>query len=70
MMRVEVAMSKPFRGYVEQYAEMTDTTMPQAYVDLLKLGLMCSDIDFNRPPVDEDEISELISKDIETEVIY
>lgn len=67
MMRVEVAMDKPFRGYIEHYAEQEDTTMPQAYVDLLKIGLACSNVDFDRPPVDSEAVQSMVDEDINIE---
>jgi len=69
MMRVEVAMDKPFRGYIEHYAEQEDTTMPQAYVDLLKIGLACSNVDFDRPPVNSDKVETMVDTDIDIEKV-
>jgi len=69
MMRVEVAMEKPFRGYIEHYAEQEDTTMPQAYVDLLKIGLACSDVSFDRPPVNSDEVQTMVDSEINIEEV-
>lgn len=45
MKRVEVNMSASFRGFVNQYAEEKDKTMPQAYRDLMEIGLAASDIE-------------------------
>jgi hypothetical protein len=69
MMRVEVAMDKPFRGYIEYYAEQEDTTMPQAYVELLKIGLACSDVDFERPPVQNSEVEAMLNNNIDIEEV-
>lgn len=69
MMRVEISIDKAFRGYIEQYSDATEVTMPQAYRDLLVIGLVCSDVDFNMLPVNEDDVSELIDDDIEVSEI-
>lgn len=47
MKRVEVNMNASFRGFVNQYAEEKGKTMPQAYRDLMELGLAASDVEID-----------------------
>lgn len=39
MKRVDVKMSNTFRGRVSDYAKEADKSMPQAYRDLIEIGL-------------------------------
>lgn len=67
MMRVEVNMSKPFRGFIEHYSDKAECTMPQAYRELLIIGLVCCDADIENLPIDDEEVQELISDKIDLE---
>lgn len=67
MMRVEVNMKKAFRGYIEHYADAVETTMPQAYKDLLVIGLLCCGVDFDRLPIDEERVEQLVDDSIDTD---
>lgn len=40
-------MNASFRGLVDQYAEETGKTMPQAYKDLMEAGLAVVDVDLD-----------------------
>jgi len=40
-------MNASFRGFVNQYAEEKGKTMPQAYRDLMELGLAASDVEID-----------------------
>lgn len=39
MKRVEVDIEEPFRGFVSEYSRMHGCSMPQAYADLMAIGL-------------------------------
>jgi len=60
MKRVEVNMSNAYRGYVEEYAEKRDLTMPQAYKELLDIGMVCSETSFDNLPIDEEQIMTVV----------
>lgn len=47
-------MSASFRGLVDQYADETGKTMPQAYKDLMEAGLAVVDVELDNfdPDVD------------------
>jgi len=66
MMRVQVNMSASFRGYVEEYAAEADTTMPQAYKELLEAGLAVSNCDFDKIEPDaelDSDVSKVVNLD-------
>lgn len=39
MKRVEVDIAEPFRGFVSEYSRIHGCSMPQAYADLMAIGL-------------------------------
>jgi hypothetical protein len=47
MKRVEVNMNASFRGLVNQYAEEKNLSMPQAYRELMEIGLAASEVEIN-----------------------
>ena len=61
MKRVEVNMSNSYRGYIEEYADQRDITMPQAYKELIDIGITKCAIEFESPPIDEEKIEEITS---------
>jgi hypothetical protein len=62
MMRVEVSIDEPIRGVIAKYARNNNMTMPSAYADLLKKGLVVSDIDTSKMELEIDE-SDVNGKD-------
>jgi len=62
MMRVEVSIHEPIRGVIAKYARNNNMTMPSAYADLLKKGLVVSDIDTSKMELEIDE-SDVNGKD-------
>jgi hypothetical protein len=68
-MRVEVNMSKPFRGHIEQYSDHSNTTMPQAYKELLLLGLVCSNMDLNALPASKSSVQNLADDRVDIDTL-
>lgn len=65
-MRVEINIDQPARGLVSKYANVEDKTMPQAYGELLLIGLVASDVSSPAfsPDVDmDDDIMEISKRD-------
>lgn len=62
MKRVEVAMNASFRGFISQFADEKGLTMPQAYRELLELGLFVCDVEIDnfQPTADVDEDVETV----------
>jgi hypothetical protein len=56
-MRVKIAMTEALRGHVAHYAEKNDMSMPQAYREIIEIGLFTSDVDLEtfRPSSDARE---------------
>jgi len=61
-------MNSSFRGYVSEYADKRNMSMPQAYRELMELGIIASDIDIKTfTPTKEPakELHEMITMDSE-----
>lgn len=68
MMRVEIQMSRSFRGLVDQYAQEKGKTMPEAYRDLLEIGLLVADVEIENfsPRIDiENDAVEIADREEE-----